>query len=257
MKTVIRALVWAIYIFWIILIFFSATAVYSGFQLANGFRFGEPQTSTFDGTVTTSLPLHIDNIGIYDITSLNLTTLVSDDLGTPISESSTLVPLIIRGENSSITHNITLNLHSMNYSQLSQLLFVDRNLTVDTIVSLNYARVIPFVFGTNLTMPWGAPLSNLTLGHVSINGTNVTVPFSFENHSFFELNGTIRLEIIDNLGSVVGLGTSPKILAPPQGNPYSSSVIVSVSGNPADVRTARLYFQTTVFNYGPVVIPLV
>jgi hypothetical protein len=140
----------------------------------------------------------------------------------------------------------------MNSSELSHLLFADDNLTVDTTVTLDYARVIPFALGTNLTMPWGAPLSNLTLGNVSMNGTSATVPFSFENHSFFELNGTMRLEIVDNLDHVVGQGTV-SILALPQSD-YSDSLTVAVSGVPA---AARLYFQTSVFSYGPVVIPLV
>jgi len=140
----------------------------------------------------------------------------------------------------------------MNSSQLSHLLFADDNLTVNTFVTLNYAQVIPFALGANLSMPWGAPLSNLTLGTVSMSGTSATVPFSFDNHSFFELNGTMRLEIVDNLDHVVGQGTA-HILALPQSN-YSQSLTVTVSGAPA---TARLYFQTSVFDYGPVVIALV
>lgn len=252
MKTVIRTIGWATYIFWIILIFFSVTAVYSAVQVAQGFRFGEPQTSTSDGTATLSLPLRINNAGFYDIANLNVTTLVTDSSGMPVSDSSTLVQLIRRGEQSSLTHNITLDVSSMNSSQLSHLLFADDNLTVDTFVTLNYAQVIPFALGANLSMPWGAPLSNLTLGTVSMSGTSATVPFSFDNHSFFELNGTMRLEIVDNLDHVVGQGTA-HILALPQSN-YSQSLTVTVSGAPA---TARLYFQTSVFDYGPVVIALV
>jgi len=252
MKTVIRTLAWATYIFWIILIFFSVTAVYSAVQLAQGFRFGEPQTRTHNGTATLSLPLHINNVGFYDVSNLNLTTSISDSSGAFISYSSTFVQLIPRGGDSSLAHNITLDGNSMNSSELSHLLFADDNLTVDTTVTLDYAKVIPFALGTNLRMPWGAPLSNLTLGNVSMNGTSATVPFSFENHSFFELNGTMRLEIIDNLDHVVGQGTV-NILALPQSD-YSDSLTVAVSGVPA---TARLYFQTSVFSYGPVVIPLV
>lgn len=256
MKTVIRAISWATYIFWIIIIFFSITTVYSAVQVAQGFSFGEPQTTTADGTATLSLPLRIDNSGFYDIANLNLTTRVTDTSGSPISDSSTFAQLIPHGKSSMVTHNITLNVTSMNFSQLSNLLFTDTNLTMDTIVRLDYANVIPFALEANLSMPWGAPLSNLTLGHVSISGADVTVPISFENHSFFELNGTIQLAIVDNLGNVVGQGTSPHILASPQ-NYYSSNLSVTISGNPANIRTARLYFQTSVFNYGPVVISLV
>ena len=252
LKSVIRTLAWATYIFWIILIFFSVTAIYSAIQLAQGFRFGEPQATTHDGTATLSLPLHINNAGFYDITNLNLTTSISDSSGTSISNSSTFVQLIPRGRESSITHNISLSAGSMNSSRLSHLLFTDDNLTVDATVTMDYARVIPFALGTNLSMPWGAPLSNLTLGIISMSGASATVPFSFENHSLFELDGTIRLEIVDNLDNVVGQGTR-NILALPQSN-YSDSITVGVSGVPA---AERLYFQTSVFSYGPVVIPLV
>ena len=254
MKTVIRALGWATYIFWIILLFFGATTAYSAFQLAHGFGFGEPRTSTSDGTVTMSLPLYINNVGFYDIVNMNLTTLIRDISGAPISDSSTFVQLIPKGQNSSMMHNITLNVNSMTSSQLSHLLFADSDLTVDASLKLDYARVIPLGISTNFTMPWGAPLHNLTIGHISMSGTHATVPFNFENHSFFELNGTMRLEIVDNLGQIVGQGTAP-IIAPPQSG-YWSSVDVAVSGDPANIRTARLYFQTSVFSYGPVVIPV-
>lgn len=255
MKTVIRALGWATYIFWIILLFFSVTAAYSAFQLGQGFALGEPRTSTSNGTVTMSLPFYINNVGFYDIANLNFKTSVRDRFGAPVSDSSTFVQLIPRGDNSSITHNITLNANSMTSSQLSHLLFADSNLTVEASLKLDYAKIIPFEISTNFTMPWGAPLHNLTIGRISMSGTRATVPFSFENHSFFELNGTMRLEIVDNLNQIVGQGTALPILAPPQSS-YWSSLDVTVSGDPANIRTARLYFQTSVFSYGPVVIPL-
>lgn len=248
----IRTLAWATYIFWIVLIFFSLTAVYSAVQVAQGFRFGEPQTSTYQGTSTLSLPLRINNAGFYDIANLNLTTLVRDSSGVSVSDSSTFVQLIPHGMDSSLKHNITLDVGSMNLSQLSHLLFSDDDLTVDATVTLDYADVIPFALGTNLSMPWGAPLYNLTLGSFSMSGASATVPFSFDNHSFFDLNGTVRLEIVDSLDHVVGQGTT-NIFALPHSD-YSNNVTVTVSGVPA---AARLYFQTSVFDFGPVVIPLV
>ena len=254
MKTVIRTLGWATYIFWLILLFFSATAVYSAFQIAQGLGIGNPRTSAFNGTVTMSLPFYINNVGFYDIANLNLTTSVRDTSGVTISDSSTLVQLIHEGKNSSIMHNITLNLNSIASSQLSHLLFADSNLTVEASLKLDYARVIPFETSTNLTMPWGAPLHNLTLGLVSMSGSHAIVPFSFENHSFFALNGTVRLEIVDNLGQTMGQGTTP-VLASPQSS-YWSSLDAAILGSPVNIRTARLYFQTSVFSYGPVVIPL-
>jgi hypothetical protein len=221
--------------------------------------FGQPSTSASGDTLTLTLPFYISNGGFYDISNINLTTVVKDVHDLLISDSSTFVRLIPHGNNVSVTHNIPINISKLTSMDLAYLLFNDSVLDADASLKLNYAAAVPFQISTTLTIPWGAPVSALTIGGISASPYNAThfiasVPINFENHSFFTLDGTIRLELVDELNNVLDSGIS-NINVPPQSG-YNFSLDVFVS-NPADVREARLYFATSVFDYGPVVIPIV
>ena len=258
MKQAVKALGWATSIFWVILLLFTITVVYSALQISPSF--GEPSVSYSGDVLTTSLPLALYNGGFYDISKFNLTTLIRDQSGQTITASSTFVPIIGGGANTTITHTMSLSIEQLASGDLSDLLFKDGELDVEAILRLVYARAFPIEVSLNLSMPWGAPFANLTIGDVSVNPFNLThvrilVPVSFENHSFLEMNGTARLEIIDQLNRVVGYG-SAEFMVPPE-NRFETDVEVLMSGDPSNIREAHLYFQTTSFNYGPVVIPLV
>jgi len=254
MRQAIRALGWAIYILWLVIIVFTVTAVYSAFQL--GLEFGEePQVSTSGGTVTLTLPFSVENNGFYDINDLNVTTILQESNGALVSNSSTVLPLISSGNKVNATHNISISLENMTSASLSRLLFYDTDLDMDMSLALRYAGVIPFKISTNIKnfTRWGAPLYNLTIGNPYFADSRVVVPTSFENHSFFNLTGTMRLELVNNLNQQVGAGVT-EINAPSQ-SVYSTSVGVTVS-DPRNIREARLYFDTSVFSYGPVVMPI-
>jgi len=257
MRQAIRALGWAIYILWLVIIVFTVTAVYSAFQL--GLDFDDLQTSTSEGTVTLLLPFSLENNGFYDIYDLNITTILKESNGALVSNSSTVVPLISSGNKINATHNISISLENMTSAGLSRLLFYDTDLDMEMSFALRYAGVIPLKIGRNFTMPWGAPLGNLTIGDVAVNPYNSThvraiLPFSFENHSFFSLNGAVRTEIINTLDQQVG-GTTTLINVPPQSG-YSTQFMVLVSVSGSGFKEARLYFDTSVFSYGPVVMPI-
>jgi len=260
MRQAIRAIGWAVNLFWIVLLFFGATVIYSAFQL------GVVPDDAFispivDGVVTISMPYRFNNSGLYDISDLYLASSVKDSQGAEILNSSSQLPLIPRGSQVNLVHNISFSMTEMVADGFSYLLFNDTELSVDMSLGLVYARVIPVQVSTNMTMPWGAPLSNLTLGSVSVAPYNashmrVSIPFSFENHSFFELNGAIQLEIVDNAGRVVGEGRTG-VNAPPQSPPFRTTIDVFIPLTPTSFREARLYFDTSAFSYGPMVIPLV
>ena len=258
MKQAIRAIGWAVSILWIILLIFTVTAVYSAFQIRPSL--GEPSAAALGSTLTASLPLTLYNGGFYDISQFNITTRVRDYGGTTITRSSTLVPLVSAGANVTITHSISLAIEQATTGNLFHLLFNDSELEIEAAVRLTYARVFPFEISLNSSMAWGAPFANLTLGHITVTPLNVThvrvrIPLSFENHSFITLNGTMQLEIVDYTNHVVGRG-SIGFNAPPDSY-FETNVEIVVSGNPADIREAHLYFQTPFFNYGPLVMSLV
>ena len=259
MKHTIRALGWLIYVLWLVIIVFTATALYSALQLR--VDFGEPQTNTSVGTITMSQPFSIENNGFYDIYNLNLTTIIQERNGTPVSKASTIVRLLPSGRRINSAHNVSINLNDLSSAGLSHLLFNDTEFNIEMNLALRYADVVPFRVSTNYTMPWGAPLYNINIGDVTINPYNtahirVILPFSFENHSFFDLNGTMRMEIINTLNQQVGTSTTP-INAPPQSS-YSTNLAFLVPvGSASSLKEAHIYFNTSVFNYGPLVIPFV
>lgn len=261
MKWAIRALGWAIYILWLITIVFTVTAVYSATQLGIGFG-GEPQTSTSGGTIILSVPFSIDNKGFYDIADLNITTLIKENNGALVSNSSTVVPLISRGSKVDATHNISISLDEMTSASLARLLFNDTNFNVDLILALNYAHVIPLQISTSFqNFTWGAPLYNLTIGNIPTpelyNSTHVRaiLPLSFENHSFFTLNGTVRTEIINTSERRVG-GSTTHVNVPAQSG-GTTPLTVYISTSAGSLKEVRLYFDfPSVFSYGPVVMPI-
>jgi hypothetical protein len=251
MRQAIRALGWASIVFWIFLLVFTITSAYSVFLIAQGLRLGEPSTSVQGGTLTVSLPLMFGDTGLYDITDFNITTLIRDSNGFNISESSTFVPLIPRASsNFTVEHDMSLTPDQMTKGNLAYLLFNDTDLTVDAFLKLNFARVIPVELGTNISMPWGAPLYGLAISNISVTAASPTsfraiVFISYENHAFFDLDGTVELQLVDNVGNELGTSTADLL---PRGGQIPFSVIVS---NPQRISRARLFFHTSYFDYGP------
>jgi hypothetical protein len=208
MKQAIRALAIATLILWILLIAFAITAVYSIMNL--GIDFGETQFFSSDDNVVLSLPFSINNPGYYDISELNVTTHVTDYNGTLLALSETFVPLIASGSNVETAHNISIDLNDL-FMGYTEFLFNDSSFDLETFISLNFAHAIPVQISMNMTIPWGAPFSNLSIGEISVlpyNSTHseVVIPLSFENHSFFDIVGTMRLEVYNDVDELVTSG---------------------------------------------------
>ena len=209
-----------------------------------------------------SVPFSIENKGFYDIADLNITTLIKENNGALVSNSSTVVPLISSGSKVDSAHNISIALDEMTSASLARLLFNDTNFTVDMSLALKYAHVIPLQISTSFqNFTWGAPLYNLSIGDVQsielYNSTHVRaiLPLSFENHSFFTLNGTVRTVIVNTGDQKVGGSTTHVNVPANSGGTTPLAVFVSTS--PGILKEVRLYFDfPSVFNYGPVVIPI-
>jgi len=201
MKQAIRALAIATLILWILLIAFAITAVYSVMNL--GINFGETQFFSSNDNVVLSLPFSINNQGYYDISELNVTTHVTDYNGTLLALSETFVPLIASGSNVETAHNISITLTDILSMGYTEFLFNDSSFELDTFVALNFAHAIPVQISMNLTIPWGAPFSNLSIEYIPPENNTLVIPLSFENHSFFDIVGTLRLEVYNNLDELV------------------------------------------------------
>jgi len=207
MKPAIRALGIAIIIIWIFLIAFSVTALYSVMNL--GIGFGEAQFFPSSTGVMLSLPFFINNSGYYDISELNVTTRITDSNGTLLTVSETFVPLVSTGSNIEAAHNISIELSDV--MERIELIFNDSFFVFDTFVALNFARFVPVQLSMNMTVPWGAPFNNVSVGEISVlpfNSTHVrvVVPLSFENNSYFDITGTMQLEIYNDVDELVTSG---------------------------------------------------
>lgn len=254
MKVPIKALGWATRFFWAIALAFAVTCAYSASLIR--VNIGEPATSLTEESLTISLPVNFDNKGFYTITDFNFTTLIMDVREYCISKATTVQAEIPSKNQMTILHNISLNifetLNNTNY------LLNDSELTLWSSIRVTYANVIPFAFASNTSIPWGAPLSNLTIGapqYEIYNTTHLklTVPVYFENHSpYFGINGSLRIELLDNMDQRLEEIRLPLNVAT---NQQYDELIETVMRMEAvyRVRQLKFWFETSSFNYGPVV----
>lgn len=240
MKYAIRALGWTTTILWILIILFSGTVVYSAMQIRMNFE-EEPEVTHSNNALTMSIPFSINNGGLYDISELNITTLIVAENETSISHSTSLVPLIPKTSEVNKTHDISLSLDDIMAKNLTHMFLNDTDLKVDMFVALTYAHAIPLRISSNLTMPWGAPLYNLAVAGISIDSPDqVNVSLSFENHAVFSLNGTIRLEIVDSNNQTHSGTTDIFVLSE---DSYDKAIPVTMEGVPGDRVEVHLYFN--------------
>jgi len=257
MRYAVRALGWATKILWILIVVFAASVVYSASNVRMGF--GQPQIFFSSGFMVISVPLFVNNTGLYDLSELNMTVAVMDYNGSLVSTSTTFVPSIPRGSSIETAHNVSMSLDDI-ASELLNYLFNDTVFNVNMSLKLNFAHAIPFQVSTNMTMPWGAPLYNFSIGKISYNYLNLThqeliIPISFENHSpYFGVDGTMQVEIYNSNGEL--LGSSASDLNVPSHSSYDGQVEMIVeSSKITGSGEVRFYFETSAFSIGPVVMP--
>jgi len=257
MKYVVRALGWATKILWILIIVFLVTSVYSAMNVRIGF--GDPQVVLSNEFVVISIPLFINNTGLYDLSELNITADVMDHNQSLLSTSTTFVPLIPRGSSVETAQNISISLDNI-MSKAQIYLFNDTDFDVNMLAKLNFAHAIPFQVSTNMTIPWGAPLYNFSIGQISYNYLNLThqeaiILISFENHSpYFGVNGTMQVEIYNDNNEPLGASVSD--LNVPSYSSYNGQVGIIVDLSKITGRgEVHFYFETSAFSFGPVVMP--
>jgi len=257
MRYAVRALGWATKILWILIIVFSVTSVYSAMNVR--MSLGQPQAFVSSEFILISVPLFVNNAGLYDLSEINMTVAVMDYQQSVLSTSTTFVPLIPRGSNLETTHNVSMSLED-GTSKLLDYLFNDSVFILDMSLKLNFAHSVPFRVSTNMSVPWGAPLYNFSIGQVSYNFLNLThqeaiIPVSFENHSpYFSVDGVMRVEIFNDNGELFGFSMSD--LNVPSHSSYIGQTEIAVDvSRVTGTGEVHFYFETSAFSAGPVVIP--
>ncbi|MCW4047102.1 MAG: hypothetical protein NWE99_06025 [Candidatus Bathyarchaeota archaeon] len=260
MNVPIRMLGIATVILWVFLAAYIAVAAYSFKDLNIGA--GEPVfAASTNGELLFAMPFYIDNRGVCSLKDLNITTVFSDTEGAKISTASTSVPLILHGQNTTVFHNVSLNMKDLLNKE--EYLFGDADLTASITAGLTFAELLPVEISTNFTYPWGAPFYGFTFGQPSfrlINATHgsIIVPVSFENHAAFNVTGSMNTELRGSDDSV--LGVAQAVFDVPQQSVYADDLEFIVpldSATPTELRGGyfNVYFSTSLFEYGPLVIP--
>lgn len=207
MKYVIRALGWLSRLIWIAVILLPITF---GLSMEKLFQpdiigFGEITTSFSNGKVRISMPFYINNTGYYDLSDVNLTTVLKDSEGRIIAQGETLLPLIVAGNRIDAFHDVYVSLDKLT-EDMEYLLLNDTMLDLNASFSLRFAYILKVSLHTNLTIPWGAPLHNLTISKLTydlIKG-ELTLYASFENHSPLTLEGNLQVIIYNNRSETIG-----------------------------------------------------
>ena len=234
MRQSIRALGWAGKILWIAIAAFMVTSLYSPLKLIleKQIDIGSPQPSFSNGTMTVSIPFFVNNTGFYEISDLKVTTSATDCNSTLISTSTTSVENIPRGGSVNETHAISVSIDDVMSKNLTYLLISDAAIILDVSVGLKIAHVLPLKVSTSVNMSWGAPFCNASMRIADFpepyNSTHyrITAWSSFENHSPFDVNGTLRLEIFNKREEFIGLWFGE--VSAPSGGEYSEKVTIYV-----------------------------
>jgi hypothetical protein len=243
--------------FWIILLAFFASAAYSVKDLH--LSIGEPMLSVAsNGDLLVSVSLNIENEGYYDLGEFNLTTKVVDVNGSMLAEGCTFIPTVERGGKVAAFHNLTFNFNDL-LEKGSYYIFNDANFSLAAIISMMIAEAIPVKASSNFSVLWGAPFCNFQLGEPTFEPFNLThleiaVPINFENHAFFDVYGEINLRMYNSEGSFVGQGETS--IDAPKGFFYNGFIVFYVQT--AEITRKgffEVYFSTSLFEYGPLVIP--
>jgi len=256
MKHTLRALKWATIILWICFIFLVSTIVYSAANIR--VETGETKIFTKNNEVVMAISFTIINNGLHDISSLNFTTLVVDEENKLLAKSTDFLNVIPKKEETTIWHNISLNIQEIVNSQ--KYLFEDSNFTLLNNIHLNFGRIIPFAALTNSTIPWGAPLYNFTVSEPTFQVVNSTASIaffdvSFENHSpYISLEGQMKIEIF-NEGEEL-LGATYETIDVPSNSFYEKTLSVYIETEKiTSFGHLNLTFETSTLEFGPLVIP--
>ena len=257
MRILIRMISIATTFFWIFLIAFFITAVYSIKDVH--FNIGKTQMSTTsDNKIVFSLPISIENRGFYNIDYFSIKTTISDKNGSIITSGSTLMPVIRKNDEIVINHNMTINATDLLHKNESYL-FNDSELIIYEVLGLRIAEMIPIQASANFSIPWGAPFYNFTLGQTRSNAYNdthlrVTIPISFENHAFFDFNGTIQIRMYNSTDRLAGEGQTNIVVW--QNSPYNGSIeFLAKMTDFTDSGCFEVNLQTSLFEYEGMMIP--
>jgi hypothetical protein len=202
----IKALSWAIRVFWVFALVLTISVAVSLSKLAESCTIGvrQSEVSYFDNIFSLAPPFYINNTGFYDFTDVNFTVSVNDAVG-KLSAASVLIPTVRAG--SSVDSSLIINVSVAKLSPRTfALLTNDVDLSLDVSASFGLAHAITFGLSTNFSQPWRAPFHNFTVLAVTYNASiaQLSITVSFENHATYPLYGSFTLQAYNNRSKCIG-----------------------------------------------------
>jgi len=254
LKQTITALGWISRLIWIAVILLPVTFGLSMEKLfqPDAIGFGEATSSFSNNKICISLPFYINNTGYYDISHVNLTTVLKDKKGETVAQGETFILAIRVGSKVDASHNIYVSLDKLS-EEMEYLLFNDTMLDLNASLSLRFAQVIGIALSTNLTVPWGAPIHNLTLSGVTYDPVTqkLCMSLTFENHSPLTVKGDVQMIIYNAKNETIG--SQYFSLEVPSNSLFAESLEISIDiWKVTENGYVFLYFGTEEFTAGPI-----
>ena len=254
MKQVIKALGWASKLIWVVVIILPITFGLSLGKLLQPdvIGFGEVTTSLSDNKVCISMPFYVNNTGYYDLSNCTLTTVLKDAEGRTIAHGETLFQAIHAGKRETRAHVIYVSLDKLS-KDMEHLLLNDTSLDLNASLSLRFAYVLGISLHTTLTVPWGAPLYNLTISRTryDLEKEELTIDLTFENHAPFTVKGNAYVIIRNNMDEIIGNKLLDLEVAPEDLFVGSVEIPVDISKITQN-GYLELRFETDYFTVGPI-----
>jgi hypothetical protein len=245
LRQTIRALGWIIAILWIIILILPVTVAFSLMKIveAEGVGIQEPRGSVSNGTLFLSIPFYIDNTGFYDLTDVEfkLQIFMRNE---SLSTSSAELPNVPAGEIVDSSCNFSLSLEEL-LSKNMELLTNDTELNVNASLRFRVASAIAFQVSIESTITWGAPFNKLTIYNIAYDDVShiFSASVSFENHAFFQVNGSLLAKLYNSAGELIDSATQ-NVNVPSQES-FEDSLEITVN-DPSKIThegVLRLYFE--------------
>jgi hypothetical protein len=115
---------------------------------------------------------------------------------------------------------------------------------VNASLRFRVASAIAFQVSTGSTIPWGAPFHKLTIYNIAYDDSNriFSASLSFDNHAFFQVNGSLLIKLYNSAGELIGSATQ-NVNVPSQES-FEGSIDITVN-DPSKIThegVLRLYF---------------
>lgn len=207
-----------------------------------------PQSFTANGMASFTVPVTVANHGPLPLDGLALSFNVYEQNGTLMGTGGSPPTDVQAGSSAPINVQVLL-VESKLLGQGEYLMTESQNLTAEIQVSLRLLNIMPVTVTTSTAIPWGAPLSGLTVGQpaiVQVSEENITLgyPISFtDESSFLPVQGDLTVAVYNGSARIGGGDLSLNV--PPGQSAAGLRALVTLQ----DPQVGSLLFENATLGY--------